>query len=664
MTENLHNKFEASQRLNLEKVKDEHIIKGKIKQRGIKRGQTTKFVGKLINGMPETELNIKCAIKKLKDLQVAITDLDAEIDSYIVSSNDWSEGEYDQECEAVEHYHDIINEFIIRLESELELPHSQSGRDSVSSNANTRPAKLQLPFVELPTFDGQPEMFEQFIESFEQSIANFKLSEFEKFSLLLKQVSGAARIIVDSVRPHEQTYSAAKSLLASAFSDETCQRFSVINKLINIRYNSVDDSFRWIGEARTVTAQIDRLKIDGNVFAQYFLWNSLPESVRAQFINITNSSKPDLDSILNSAFEVFTRIRDVPAVNREMETSNSRENTIALATDCSKARSEYPQKDSKDRISICNLCEYEGVTDSNHRNIDCPRFSTSELKLKVINKAGGCTRCGKLTHSLSACKYRFSGKCRNCNKYHAYFLCTAKRKNYAGNDKLVAHDQGGKHQKQNRSSTECLKPKPMTANLVQYNVMSATSNENIIIPTFTARVGNADKVRCMYDPAAQATFVSKHALEKLKYKVMEKIQINVSGFNSSRTIDTELVKLDMKLNNNPKPHTVHAIVVSDIKTRINANISDVVEGFKDAGVSLADRSLGTDGDERVDILFGVDYVHLLPVHCCSFGRGNLSAVYYTCQGVMLAGDVNNLRANLPYLGAVSKFITDFDKYFR
>ena len=83
--------------------------------------------------------------------------------------------------EAVEHYHDIINEFIIRLESELELPHSQSGRDSVSSYANTRPAKLQLLFVELPTFDGKPEMFEQFIASFEQSIANFKLSEFEKF---------------------------------------------------------------------------------------------------------------------------------------------------------------------------------------------------------------------------------------------------------------------------------------------------------------------------------------------------------------------------------------------------------------------------------------------------------------------------------------------------
>ena len=120
----------------------------------------------------------------------------------------------------------------------------------------------------------------------------------------------------------------------------------------------------------------------------------------------------------------------------------------------------------------------------------------------------------------------------------------------------------------------------------------------------------------------------------------------------------------MKLNNNPKPHTVYAIVVSDIKTKINANISDVVEGFKDAGVSLANRSLGTGGDERVDILFGVDYVHLLPVHCFSFGRGNLSAVYYTCQGVMLAGDVNNLRANLPYLGAVSKFITNFDKYFR
>ena len=136
--------------------------------------------------------------------------------------------------------------------------------------------------------------------SFEQSIANCKLSEFEKFSLLLKQVSGPARTNYCRIRETARTnYIAAKNLLASAFSDETCRRLSVIDKLINIRYNSVDDSFRWIGEARTVTAQIDRLKINGNVFAHYFLWNSLPESMRAQFINITNSSKPDFNSILN-----------------------------------------------------------------------------------------------------------------------------------------------------------------------------------------------------------------------------------------------------------------------------------------------------------------------------------------------------------------------------
>ena len=58
----------------------------------------------------------------------------------------------------------------------------------------------------------------------------------------------------------------------------------------------------------------------------------------------------------------------------------------------------------------------------------------------------------------------------------------------------------------------------------------------------------------------------------------------------------------MKLNYNPKLPTVYTIVVSDIRTRINANISDVVQDFKDAGVSLADRSLGTGGDERVDFL--------------------------------------------------------------
>ena len=138
-----------------------------------------------------------------------------------------------------------------------------------------------------------------------------------------------------------------------------------------------------------------------------------------------------------------------------------------MATDCSRALCEFSQMDSKDRISICNLCDYEGVTDSHHRNIDCPIFGTPELKLKFINKAGGCTRCGKLTHSLSACKYRFSGKCKYWNKYHAYYLCIVKSRNYyTCSDNLAADAQGGKHQNQTRRSAESLKPKPMTANFV------------------------------------------------------------------------------------------------------------------------------------------------------------------------------------------------------
>lgn len=51
------------------------------------------------------------------------------------------------------------------------------------------------------------------------------------------------------------------------------------------------------------------------------------------------------------------------------------------------------------------------------------RFRSPESKLVKVRELNGCIKCGFLNHTESSCRYKFSAKCRGCNKYHAQFLC-------------------------------------------------------------------------------------------------------------------------------------------------------------------------------------------------------------------------------------------------
>ena len=153
-------------------------------------------------------------------------------------------------------------------------------------------------------------------------------------------------------------------------------------------------------------------------------------------------------------------------------------------------------------------------------------------------------------------------------------------------------------------------PPSTSTKAVQFNVMFSSLNNNVLIPTFTLRNARCAGLRCMYDPAAQICFVS------------------------------------------------------EIKTTINANLSQIVKSFKECGIKLADKFLDC-GDGTIDVLLGVDSSHVLPVHSCRFGNSEgLSTVYHTATGVMLAGSVENLSCNLPHLHLVKSFIKDFDDHFK
>ena len=530
---------------------------------------------------------------------------------------------YEQEfcdfSEIAEGYSDGLNMALNKITFDLEALAVGSRENSNRGEEKLLP-KMKIPCIDFPVFESKPEEYEAFIQGFETLLNKYDLSQFEKLSYMRKQIKGQAKDIIDSVPDSANCYDIAKGLLERAFCKLTTQRFSVIERICKIKLDSSTPSLKWIGEIRTLREQITRLEINSDVFFQFFLWSGMSDAYKQEFISVTNKTKPDLEEILENAFEVVERINEMGGGAKLKKIENKNENfarSVTMTTDVSKVN--YRKG--------CWLCQQDGNENYGaHTLALCPNYETPHSKISRIEELGGCTRCGLLNHKLSSCVYKFKGKCRNCSKYHSYYLCT----------------KNSEKKKQNGTDI----------NLVEVNVMSTGSlSADMVIPSFTTKIPKLKKgqlnTRVMYDPASQMTFISQNLLAKIRHDVVtSKTQIKISGFNESKIFDTKIVRVNCSIAG--KNVELNATVVPEIKTKIKSpNFAKIKSLFAKNNLTLADKCLGDAGS--VGILLGVDNAGVLPLASCVINGDANALVYCSKLGYLLAGDVSVLIRNPSYL---------------
>jgi len=605
----------------------------KIRLRASKRQSLTKTLDTIDRNFPTTNEQLSFCISKLKKLESEIGSLDCDIETYMLSNNLWDDAQLECQSSIAEEYSDRLGLTLCRLNAAMNsLTGSmqiQSG--SLDSNSALK-SKLRLPDIELPGFDNNPENYTKFINDIEKILEKFELTEYEKFSYLKKQLSGPAREIVDSIPFGDFNYTDAKKLLYDAFADKTAQQFSVINKFLNLQSLSKSNLYSWISEIRILTEQLNRLEISSDIFAQFFIWNSLSEAHKQLFISITNKSKPNLQEIMDKAFEVINRIKD----SKSFYSVPTPESSISLATGVTSEISAS-QRSKFDKNS-CWLCQNVGNSGfNNHKIYKCPVFSTPEMKKNKIIELNGCTRCGFLNHKTKDCKFKFSGKCRKCQKFHAYFLCSSQSN--AVSQEPAANPDSAR----------------INPNIISVSSSSVSNSSSMIVPTFTSRFISKKKsfnARVLYDPASQCSFVSECALGKLPHKVIKNnVKLNISGFNTSKEVVSKVVELTTKVNGTNL--TIEAVVAPKINASVaNSAFSDICKVFKTRNIKLADDRL--QADPHVDILLGLNASADFPVY--SLKVGVACQVFYSPAGVMLAGDVGRLLGDVDF-SAINSFIS-------
>lgn len=597
-------------------------------------------------------------IQKLENLGREIGDLDGKIDAIKLASGEWDGDKFLEQTQIEEGYFDRLELAVIVLKNRLktmqtvELPPALS----VPEDDPHRRHKISLPKLELPTFDGSPEKYHRFITSFDSLISKYNLSTFEKYSYLKAQVSGSAKVLLESIALEDLNYQSAVKLLDEAYNDKLEQQYSVIRKLWSLQLaESESDAFRWIGEARVLCDQVKSLSITGEIFTQFLLWNSMSDEFRKQFVSITNKNKPSLRDMNSNWFDANLRLID----GKKTKSSTSFDLlSAAVAIEHSDDLGTNKQN--------CTLCSVDNSTNAHtHKLSNCSVYTNSHSKVCKLKSVGGCVKCGSTFHSTKDCKFKFSRPCFKCKKGHMSYLCDPvdmnsnkepQNPNNTGTvDKSLLNKSSSNDNspdsglsKSSTPSKVVSKPNKITTNGMVTIPLTIPFND-VILPTGTVYVNeNGKKVpwRLFKDMGSQSTFVEGNPGDIPGCTIIDNVNLTVKGINSEKQNEATIVKFPIDV---PGQGTLNIQAICTNKIGVNLTVKglgQVAEKLAEKHCNLADKFLNSEKIGQIKILLGSDNNHVFPITQESFGEEKQSSLLRTPAGIMLSGSASNYLRDL------------------
>ena len=118
------------------------------------------------------------------------------------------------------------------------------------------------------------------------------MSQYERYICLEKQLSNEPLILIKSLQGVNKRFEEEKELLLKAFSSPTLRKFVIIKRLTALKLANSSDTYSCIEEMRSVLSIVRTMKVDIEDILQFFVWRSLPEEFKTQFVHIINDNLP------------------------------------------------------------------------------------------------------------------------------------------------------------------------------------------------------------------------------------------------------------------------------------------------------------------------------------------------------------------------------------
>ena len=400
------------------------------------------------------------------------------------------------------------------------------------------------------------------------------------------------------------------------------------------------------------------------------------EDFQTHLTHITNKSTPEIKDISDNLFEANKRYAkykrpskklSCPKVNADKEVAISSmaaqvkyDNPKHISPRHDSPRYDSPRNDNSgydkpkydnpkgtnpkpdnSKNIFCNLCRADKL-DSKHALRHCPIYDNPPKKLRKIKALGGCDKCGRTNHDKVACGFVFKSNCSVCNEPHMSFLCPSSS---TGSKSTLAADV--EVEDEGESSDTSSSPSII-------EVHHTSSHDNIILPTFTARLKNGENsqnVRAFKDGGCMRNFICTKLANDLKLPVLNPdVPLKIHGFNSSKSFRTKIVKVPIQIAENH--YSIEAVCVDNIKTKFQIEqLSPVIKEFERKHFEIADEHLkGSNTVDNIKFILGAETAYVLPMEYVTYGNQERPSVYIdTPIGVMFTGKMDYMFNNIKYL---------------
>lgn len=583
-------------------------------KRKLARASCTKLITKIdstIESLKEDETgqeNLSEYLVLLDEKQNELKILNEQIEDLIVESK-----AFETDIQLSLEYDESISNAKFNIRSNLKkfkvIVQPQSASANASNLNNSTSTSLQcsinLPKINIPTFNGDPSMFLEFINSFKSAIdSNASLSNVDKFIYLKSLLAGEAYKSVAGFALTEENYTSCLELLNDRYGKQEHLISCFVNKLLElepVKFSSNIKALRFLFDESEVS--IRNLKCMGVASSNFghllipIILKQLPPNLVVEFHRKKNPKKSgDIDELMKFIkFEIESR-----------EAANAVSGLSLKTHEVSRSKGQYQQNRNKTNIPtsatlntvVKNVCIF---CNSNwHTGLKC-KVLTDEQKRFKLRKDGRCYRCmNNKNHLISQCKVKIP-PCDMCQSFQHNYLFCPKMKNRI------------ESQNQNTEKAEVTQIPENQA--VISSVLESNSNKSYttLLQTASVQVEYGPKkfiTRLLFDSGSQKTFIRKDLANALKLKPLKKEKLLIYTFSKRNPSEVEFDLVNITLRSRFPPYSsinIPALVTDEISgADIHSNINpQVVRNILLKECEVADSLISS---RPVQILLGADFM--------------------------------------------------------
>lgn len=476
------------------------------------------------------------------------------------------------------------------------------------ANSSLDLGSLRLPPINLPTFSGKFEDWDEFHDTFDCLInKNSQLSIIQKFHYLISAVEGDAAQALRCLKITTANYTTAWDILKKRFE----------NKKLIVQ-NNLKAFF-----------DLDYIKRDSHQKLQQFLDNIL-KIMQA----LKTHEQPTVDLFMiyiasiklspatRHEWELYKSNGEFPTFNEFLEflerkckiLASLEVNTTLFGNNTAK---NFKENESISYVSTgrqfpsCAFCK------NNHAIYNCEAFLMLNVNSRIAKarELRLCMNCLKKNHTTRVCT---SQPCQKCNKKHNSILHLEyeKHPNQAVTVTRVTNQvnraESSSHSSETNQNNDIvildknLNNPPVVGSLVNHSSGCANRSQ-ILLSTACVQVtdvyGNTHICRCLLDPGSQSNIITNDLCNRLGLP-KEKYNLTITGISqlSSRVNYKTTVAIKSRINNYKADMT--CLILDNITDHLPVISFNLTDLNIPQNIELADPKCNV--SKRIDLLIGAN----------------------------------------------------------